>query len=74
MKAADEFHRRLRHQLFEYTVIARDRYAAKGRPSKDAQPEQTEWYTRGRIRDDEGATEESRIRKGMFVIAMNEMH
>jgi transposase len=73
MKAAEDFHRRLRHQLFEYSVVARDRYAGKGRPSKNTQPEDTEWYIRGRLRDDEGAIEESRKRKGMFVIATNEM-
>jgi len=72
-KAAGKFAKKLRHQHLEYTIISRNRYAGKGRPAKDAQPDTVEWYISGTLSDDRKAIEETRKRKGMFVVATNEL-
>jgi len=72
-KAAQRFSKRLKHQKFDYTIYFRNRYNGKGRPSKDAQPEMVQWYIDGAISDDEQAIEETKKRKGIFVVATNEL-
>jgi transposase len=72
-KAARQFIKKLRHQSFEYAVVSRNRYAAKGRPAKDAEPDTVEWYISGTLSDDEAAIAETKKRKGMFVVATNEL-
>jgi transposase len=73
-KAAQRFSKRLRHQSFEYSIISRNRYGAKGRPAKDAEPDTVEWYIKGSLSDDEAAIAETKKRKGMFVVATNELN
>ena len=72
-KAAKKFTKKLRHQNLEYEITSRNRYAGKGRPAKDAQPESVEWYISGTLSYDEKAIEETRNRKGKFIVATNEL-
>ena len=72
-KAAQRFRKRLKHQTFEYTIYSRNRYNGKGRPAKEARPETVQWYIDGTLRDDDSAIEETKKRKGMFVVATNEL-
>ena len=72
-KTAKKFSKKLRHQTFEYEITSRNRYAGKGRPAKDAQPESVEWYISGTLSDDEKAIAETRNRKGKFIVATNEL-
>ena len=72
-KAARQFSKKLRHQRFEYTVVSRNRYGAKGRPAKDSEPDGVQWYIVGSLSDDEAAIAETKKRKGTFVVATNEL-
>ena len=72
-KAAEKFAAKLRHQRFSYTIREKRRYGGKGRPSKEAEPVEVEWYITGELSDDEQAIAASRKRKGMFVVATNEL-
>ena len=72
-KAAQKFAKNLRHQVLEYQITSRNRYSGKGRPAKDAKPDTVEWYISGTLSDDEAAIEETRNRKGKFVVATNEL-
>ena len=72
-KAAQRFTKRLRHQQLTYTVYPQNRYATVGRPAADATPEAVQWYIRGTLSDDIEAIEASKKRKGMFVVATNEL-
>jgi len=74
LKAAQRFAKQLRHQVFEYRVVSRNRYIGKGRPSKNASPEKVEWYISGALSDDADAIGETKKRKGKFVIATNELN
>jgi len=72
-KAARQFSKKLRHQSFEYSIVFRNRYGAKGRPAKEAEPDTVEWYINGALRDSETAIAETKKRKGLFVVATNEL-
>jgi transposase len=72
-KAAQRFVKQLPHQSFEYRIRARNRYAGKGRPARERQPDRVGWYINGTLADDIEAIEETKKRKGMFVVATNEM-
>ena len=72
-KTAKKFSKKLRHQTLEYEITSLNRYAGKGRPAKDAQPETVEWYISGTLSDDERAIAETRNRKGKFIVATNEL-
>ena len=72
--AAKQFSKKLRHQSFGYSIIFRNRYTGKGRPAKDEQPNTVEWYITGELFDDEQAIDETRKRKGKFVVATNELN
>jgi transposase len=72
--AAKQFSKKLRHQSLEYSIISRNRYTGKGRPAKDEQPNAVEWYITGELFDDEQAIDETKKRKGKFVIATNELN
>jgi transposase len=72
-KAARKFGSKLRYQRLTWTVDRRERYATKGRPARDAVPDTVEWYIDGTLHDDVEAIDEAKQRKGMFVIATNEL-
>ena len=72
-KAARRFAKKLRHHRFDYSIIFRKRYSSKGRPVKGALPETVEWYIDGILGDNEAAIEETKKRKGKFVVATNEL-
>ena len=72
-KAARKFAKKLRHQILEYTISSRNRYSGKGRPAKDAKPDAVEWYIGGTLSDDEKTIEQTKKRKGMFVVSTNEL-
>ena len=54
-------------------VKLRNRFSTKGRPAKDALPDSVEWYIEGSLNDNAESIEETKKRKGMFVIATNEL-
>jgi transposase len=66
MTAAKKFAQKLRHQTLTYTIISRNRYPSKGRPTKGGQPATVEWYICGTLRDDEQSIEKTKKRKGKF--------
>lgn len=73
LTAAEKFSKKLRYQVLEYTVVAKNRYAGKGRPGKDSTPEAVEWFIEGTLCDDEVQIEQMKQRKGRFVLATNEL-
>jgi len=72
--AAQRFAGKLPHQTFSYSIARQNRYAGKGRPAKGRQPERVAWYVEGTVVDDEAAIEQTKKRKGMFVVATNELN
>jgi transposase len=72
-KAAGDFSKKLRYQNLEYKIVSRDYYPQKGRPTKNTLPVQTKWFISGTLIDDEEAIRATEKRKGMFVIATNEL-
>jgi len=72
-KAAAVFSAKLRHQLITCEVAGKDYYAGRGRPNRGAQPEGRGWFLTGTLCDDDAAIRETEGRKGLFVIATNEM-
>jgi transposase len=73
LSAAKAFADKLRHQRLSYTAVSKDYYTGKGRPKKDAAPEGRGWFITGALADDEQAIGKTEGRKGMFVIATNEL-
>ena len=71
--AAEKFSKKLRYQVLEYTVISKKRFIGKGRPANGAIPEGIEWFIEGSLRDDQQQIEQTKQRKGRFVLATNEL-
>jgi transposase len=71
--AATAFASKLRYHRLEWKVASRNRYMSRGRPACDATPDAVEWYVGGSIEDDESKIEAAKRRKGMFVVATNEL-
>lgn len=71
--AAETFGSKLRYHDLDWKVRGRGRYSSRGRPAAGARPNVVEWYIEGTLREDEQATCEAKRRKGMFVIATNEL-
>lgn len=72
-KAAEAFASKLRYQRLSYTVEAKPYYGAKGRPKQGQVPLGTRWFLSGSLSDHTQAIEEEEARKGLFVIATNEL-
>lgn len=73
-KAAEGFNRKTRYFSAKYTVEKKLRYSGKGRPGKNSVPEKEEWYLSGRIEEDRIEIESVRRRKGIFIIATNNLY
>ncbi len=71
--AAEAFNSKLRYHDLEWKICARRRYSSRGRPAAGAKPDVVEWYIEGTLREEEQAIEQAKQRKGMFVIATNEL-
>ena len=71
-KAASRFSRKIKYQNLTYTVVKKDRYGKKGRPTIDQDIIRTDWYVQGELFDDGDEIEKAKRNKGMFVIATNE--
>lgn len=71
--AATLFASKLRYHRLEWKTVSRNRYMSRGRPAGDATPDAVEWCIDGMIHDDEKQIDEAKRRKGMFVIATNEL-
>ena len=71
--AADQFNKKMVYFNFKYTLTPVKCFKSKGRPKKDSEPEHIEWYISGTISEDEGSIEKARLKKGMFVVATNEL-
>jgi hypothetical protein len=72
-KAAEVYAKKLRHQRLSYSVVPKEVYPGKGRPKKTAVPERRLRFVTGVLEDDRDAIERTVRRKGMFVIATNEL-
>lgn len=71
--AAEAFDSKLRYHDLDWKICSRGRYANRGRPAAGAKPDVVEWYIEGTLQEDEQAICEAKRRKGMFVIATNEL-
>jgi transposase len=71
-KAGERFSKKLKYQNLSYTVVKKDRYGKKGRPTVGQAIIRTDWYIQGELVDDENEIEKVKVGKGMFVIATNE--
>jgi transposase len=72
-KAAQKFDRELTWHQLKYSVDRKLSYGAKGRPSKDMQPTGETWYISGELSDDVDKVSQAVKRKGLFIIATNEL-
>lgn len=73
VRAAESFSRRLRYQNLSYEITSRDYYPGKGRPKKNVQPKCRKWFITGTLHEDEEAIRAAEKKKGMFVVATNEL-
>ena len=71
--AARAFGSKLHYHDLDWKTYSRARYAKRGRPAAGAKPDVVEWYIEGTLQEDEQAIEDAKRRKGMFVIATNEL-
>jgi len=71
--AAQAFSSKLGYHDLDWTIRACSRYPGRGRPAAGTKPDVVEWYIEGTLQDDEPAIREAKRRKGMFVIATNEL-
>ena len=72
--AAGQFDKKMKYFTFEYTVEPKSSYKSKGRPKSGSKPEHTQWYITGTIHENIEIINQERKKKGMFVIATNELN
>ena len=70
---AERFVKALRHHTVSWQIEKRDQYGSRGRPAAGAEPTATSWFIVGELGEDEEAIRKARDRKGMFIIATNEL-
>lgn len=73
VKDGMRFNKKLKYQVLNYQIIRKDRYGKKGRPVKDQEIVESEWFIEGTLQDDLERIERDRKKKGLFIIATNEM-
>lgn len=73
LKAVKAFNRKTKYFTAEYKTEKKLKFLGKGRPKKNAVPEGEEWFLSGNIIEDKNAIESTRKRKGLFVIATNNL-
>lgn len=72
-KAAKAFNRKVKYFSADYKVEKRLKYTTKGRPGKNSILEKEEWYLSGDIKDNNEAIDSERKKKGVFIIATNNL-
>ena len=70
---AERFAKALKYHGLSWRIERRDRYESRGRPAAGAEPTESCWYIVGEIGEDEEAIRKAKSRKGMFLIATNEL-
>jgi transposase len=70
---AERFVKALNYHTVSWRMEKRDRYGSRGRPAAGTEPAETCWFIVGTLGEDEEAIREAKSRKGMFIIATNEL-
>lgn len=70
---AKRFEKALRYHTLSFRIERCNHYGSKGRPAAGAHPAHISWLIVGSLAEDEQAIQEARARKGMFIIATNEL-
>jgi transposase len=73
-KAVQKFNKSLKFHKLDYTLIKKLKYEGKGRPAKNSEATKEAWYITGELREDSEAVENELSRKGIFIIATNELY
>ena len=73
LDAVKRFSKKLKYHDVDYTIELKKLYAKKGRPTKKTESVGEEWYICGSIKEDEKAVELAKNRKGIFIIATNQL-
>ncbi len=73
IKAVKRFDKKLRYHKVQYDIQVKKSYDKKGRPDKTQAPVQQEWHIDGSLVINPLAVGEAKVRKGMFIIATNEL-
>ena len=72
-KAVIKYIKTLRFHKLEYKLKKKLKYSGKGRPGKKAAATREEWYITGKLKDNIEEIEKETSRKGVFIVATNEM-
>ena len=74
MAALDRYAKTLKYHLLDFKAAHPEcSYSGKGRPHKDQQPKKIIWKVIGHIERNQNAIKAACARKGMFIIATNEI-
>jgi transposase len=73
VKAVKEFGKKLKYHTVDYSVECRNHYSQKGRPTSKSKPTGSSWYIFGELKENSKAVKDMTQRKGMFIIATNEL-
>ena len=73
IKAVKRFDKKLRYHKVEYDIQVKKSYDKKGRPDKTQVPVRQQWYIDGSLVINPIAVGEAQAKKGMFIIATNEL-
>ena len=70
---AKRFAKALKYHRVDWQIEKRDQYGTRGRPAAGTEPEATSWFIVGELSEDEEAIRRAKSRKGLFIIATNEL-
>lgn len=73
LKAVNKFIKGLRFHELDYQIERKLKYQGKGRPAKNATATGEEWFITGTLKENELSIENETSRKGIFIIASNEL-
>jgi transposase len=74
LDALKRFKSKLKYHNFDGGVESKRVYDKKGRPGKDSEPSGMRWFIKGIMKDNEKAISEAMNKKGLFIIATNELN
>ena len=70
---AKRFAKALKYHGLSWRIEKRVQYGSRGRPAAGAEPTATSWFIVGELGEDEEAIRQAKSRKGMFILATNEL-
>jgi transposase len=73
LKAVKEFNKKLKYHSLQFTIEGRNQYSTKGRPTAKSKPKGLSYFIAGELLEDEKRIQEKKQKKGMFIIATNDM-